>query len=473
MAFTSLQFLAFLAGTALLYRICPARLRIAILLAASYAFYWSWSGKLALLLLASTAFAYFAARAIEDSPNDSARRGVMLALVSFLVIVLAVFKSTSFLGPLGKNLLIPLGISYYTFKLISYVVDVYWRKLPAEKAFIPFAAYVAFFPQIVAGPIQRCESFLSQTRKPLAPTASLALRGVQRILLGYFKKFVVADNLAILVNFVYGHVNNHGTPLLLGYYFYPLQMYADFSGLTDIAIGAACLLGFDSPENFNAPFFAPSPTEYWRRWHITLTTWLGDYVFTPLRMATRRMGNAGLILSLFVNMVLIGAWHGFRWTYVWFGAVHAVYLSVDALTIRARKRFYKTRHLADSLMNWIGPIVTFHLVAVAFVFFRAGNVPQALYVLAHIMTGIGSLSSEFLELVRISGRPILIGCLAYPFLELSDYLLRRYHNRQATAPIPRWGRWSVYSSTAACTIFVLLLLLASGTTQSPFLYALF
>ncbi len=177
-------------------------------------------------------------------------------------------------------------------------------------------------------------------RHPTPARFRQVLLGLQRILLGYFKKFVVADHLSILVNFVYGHVYSSGMPLILGFYAFPLQMYADFAGLTDIAIGSAWLFGIETPENFNAPFSAASPSEYWRRWHITLTTWLTDYVFTPLRMWFRAWGTVGLVLCLFINMILIGAWHGFRFTYVMFGAIHAIYLSVDALTARARKKYY-------------------------------------------------------------------------------------------------------------------------------------
>jgi hypothetical protein len=250
-------------------------------------------------------------------------------------------------------------------------------------------------------------------------------------------------------------------------------MYADFSGLTDIAVGAAMMFGIESPENFNAPFSAASPSEYWRRWHITLTLWLTDYVFTPLRMATRNFGNAGLVFSLFVNMVLIGLWHGFRWTFALFGVVHAIYLSCDALTARVRKRYYKSNPMADRLTNWIGPVVTFHLVAIAFVFFRADGVGAASKLFRHLFDGIGRFSPEFQEVLSRPGRalPVLAG--AYALMEIADWFRRRYARGEFLLMMPRWGRWSVYSCTAVTVMFVVLLLLAGGQNRNPFLYAIF
>ena len=474
MDFTTLKFLAFLALVALLYRLSAARLRAPLLLVASYAYYWSWSGWMALLLFGATTLAYLVALAVEKSQRQNAKHSLAILTVAALVLLLALFKSLPLLPPsLKGSLLVPIGISYYTFKLISYVLDVYWGAFPAERAFIPFAAYTAFFPQIVAGPIQRGESFLPQMHPPRSAKGRDVLLGTQRILLGYFKKFVVADSLGLLVNFVYSHVTSAGTPLLLGYYAYPLQMYADFSGLTDIAIGSAWLFGIASPENFEAPFFAASPSAYWRRWHITLTTWLTDYVFTPLRMATRSAGDAGLVFSLTVNMVLIGIWHGFQWRFALFGLVHAVYLSIDALSQRARKKFYKKNPVADKLTDWVGPLITFHLVAIAFVFFRGENLATIFYFLGHLGQGLTDQSLDFKKLMITSGQLILCGLAGYVIMEIADVLRRRNVDGELVVRLPRYARWSVYSCTAVLACLVILLLLASGDKRSPFLYAVF
>jgi alginate O-acetyltransferase complex protein AlgI len=474
MDFTTVSFICFLLAATIAYRACPARLRAALLVLLSYAYYCTWSARAALLMLAITLAAFLAAKTIEASNEGRYRRGVMLASLFALLVLLTAFKLTPFLGSALKgSVWVPLGISYYTFKLISYVLEVYWKKIAAEKNFIPFAAYVAFFPQIVAGPIQRADSFLPQIHQAPAASWNNMVWGLQRILLGFFKKFVVADNLGILVTFVFDHIHAPGTPLVLGLYAYPLQIYADFSGLTDIAIGAAWMLGIASPENFNAPFAAPSPSEFWRRWHITLTTLLTDYLFVPVRMALRDLGNIGLVFSLMVTMVSIGLWHGIRWTYAVFGLVHAAYLSIDALTARVRKRYYKAHPLGRRLTDWVGPVVTFHLIALAFIFFRAGTVADACYMLGHLRMRIGTPSADFLSLLANQGRVILVGLGAYFVSEIADYLRRHGREGRAIATMPLWRRWIVYYCTTVAVVLMTLLLLGTPLKRVAFVYAMF
>jgi alginate O-acetyltransferase complex protein AlgI len=474
MDLTSLSFLAYLALAAVLYRLCPARWRATLLLFCSYAFYCAWSAQMALLLFGATTAAYFAARAIESFKAESTKRAVLSGFVSLLVLILALYKSAPFLrGLFGWNLLMPLGISYYTFKLIGYVVDVFWGKIPAEKAFLPFAAYAAFFPQITAGPIQRSESFLPQIHNPVPPSFGMVVFGVQRILLGYFKKFSVAENLALLVNFIYGHLHGSGVPLVLGYYAFPLQIYADFSGLTDIANGAAYLFGIEAPENFNAPYWALSPSDFWRRFHMSLTLWLTDYVYTPLRMSARAFGNVGLVCSVTVNTVLIGLWHGFRWNFALFGLVHAVYLSVDALTSKARRKYYKSHPATDRAMNGLGPVLTFHFIAIGLVFFRGDSVADILYLLGHIGQGLSVPSAAFSAFWSSSGRSVLVGFAAYFVMEALDYLRRKNKDGILIAVLPRWGRWAAYSCTATATLLTICMMLIGGALHNPFLYAIF
>ena len=355
MDFTTLGFLGYLAAAAVVYRLLPVRLRPALILVGSYLYYWLEGSGLILLLVCETLLVFGGALWLGKTRGERARQAITYTVVGLLIGVLVLFKGAFMLPSRWAGaLLMPLGVSYYTFKLVGYLVDVYWEASPAETNLVNFAAYSAFFPQIVAGPIQRAESFLPQMQSAPNATTRGVLLGCQRILLGFFKKFVVADNLGTFVNYIYAHLHGGGEPILLGFYGYPLQMYADFSALTDIAVGSALLFGIASPENFEAPYAAVSPTDYWRRWHITLTLWLTDYVFTPLRMSTRTLGNAGLVFSLVVNMVLIGLWHGFRWTFVIFGLVHAFYLAVDALTGKARRKYYKEHPQAKTWAGRIG-----------------------------------------------------------------------------------------------------------------------
>ncbi len=467
MDFTTFKFLVFLTVVAVVYSLAPVRLRAALVTVSSYAFYWTWSGRFSLLLLSATAVAYHAAKLLERAATDRTKRAILVAAVAVLVGLICVFK-TVFLwrGLLAHQILIPLGISYYTFKLISYVVDVYRIQMPAERSFVAFAAYTSFFPQMVAGPIQRAESFLAEIHEARPATRNNVVTGVQRILLGYFKKFVVAGNLGLVVDFVYSHLGARGTPVALGFYLYPLQLYADFSGLTDIAVGAALLLGIETPENFNAPFSAVNISGYWRRWHISLTSWLTDYVFSPLRMATRNWGDAGLVFSLTVNLVLIGIWHGLFLNFALFGLLHAFLLCVDALSARARKRLYRQHPAADRATDLFGPVVTFHLVAFGMVFFRGDSLGSIGYVIGHLP---GTLAPPTAALTRA----LVTGLAAYALMEVADWFRRRDRQGELVAQLPPWGRWSVYACTAVTAIMAVMLLLAEGQNRNPFLYAIF
>lgn len=473
MDFTRIGFLGFLAAVAVLWRLAPQRWRPALLVVASLVFYCSSNPRKSPILAAGIAATFIAAKLIAGQSHPLRKRAMMAVFVAAMVAALTLFKANPRLHVLPAGVLMPLGFSYYTFKLISYVVDVYWVSIPAEPSLLSVSAYVAFFPQIVAGPIQRAGSFLPQVHCPKAPSGAQILFGIQRILLGYFKKFIVADTLGLLVNPIYDAVHTPGTPLLAAFYLYPLQLYADFSGLTDIAIGAAWLVGIQSPENFNQPFLAANPSEFWRRWHMSLTSWLTDYVFTPLRMAVREYGDAGLVFSLFVNMLLIGLWHGFRLTFVVFGLIHGMYLSVDALTARFRRRYYKAHPAAGRFTDWFGPVVTFHLVAIGMVFFRSSAVRDATLFLAAMWRQPAHWSVAFTALFARYGRVLALALAAYPLVEVADYFRRQ--NRQAVIwdRLPRWGRWSLYACTVLTLLFAILLIQTSEGERNPFVYAVF
>lgn len=462
MAFATGEFLAYLTLVVALYAMFPKSWRGTLLLVASYAFYWFSSGWLALLLLGTTLIAFYAAK----------KRSAIMLAVCFLILALALFKS---LLLFGVSAFIPLGVSYYTFKLTGYLLDTYWGALEPEQRWAPFLTYTSFFPQIVGGPIQRAQSFLPQIASAETVSAEVITRGALRIMLGFFKKYVVADNLGEIVNYVYRHLSAHpGAPVALGFYGYPLQMYADFSGLTDIAIGAGVMLGITGPENFSAPFSAPNPSEYWRRWHISLTQWMADYVFTPLRMSLRTLGTLGMVLSIFINMVLIGLWHGFYLTFALFGFVHAIYLTVDALTQRWRKGLYKRHPIVDRMTDWVGPIVTFHLIAIAFVFFRADSIITVGHVFMHLFSGWESLSPQFREILQLQpGGSIYVLLLLIVVSEIADGIRRRYWTRPAATSVPRWAAWSAYGCTALAMLWVFCLVTTKNTLSSPFLYAIF
>jgi alginate O-acetyltransferase complex protein AlgI len=460
----------FVTAVAILYQACPVRWRNCFLLAVSYLFYFTWSLWAAAVLAVATLLAFFAGEWAVGTKSKA--KVTTFAAVMALIAYLFFFKVIAVLPNNGlARLAMPLGLSYYTFKLISYVLDVHWGKIEPERRLTAFAAYVAFFPQIVAGPIQRAGDFLEQ----VPPPRTGALRGIPRIAWGFAKKMFIADQLAPAISYVFAHVHTlHSPALMVGFYLFPLQLYADFSALTDVAIGTGQLFGVQGPENFDRPFTAANIAAFWRRWHMSLTSWLTDYVFTPLRIATREAGRAGLAFSITVNFIAIGLWHGLSWGYFVFGAVNAFYLNVDALTARERNRFFKAHPRLDSLGNWLGWLMTFHLVAVALVFFRASRVSDATFLLSHLVSGLSAFSSELRALVITSGaHAFALGITGYALLELAERFRPDRRWARVKAESPRWVRWSVNSAVATLIFVGILMLITEGGSQKPFLYAIY
>jgi D-alanyl-lipoteichoic acid acyltransferase DltB (MBOAT superfamily) len=363
-------------------------------------------------------------------------------------------------------------ISYFVFRLISYFLDVYWGKCDPVNEFVPFAAYVAFFPQMIAGPIQRASSFVPQLQSQSAGKGRV-LEGLVRMALGFAKKSLVADNLGLFVGWAYSHLHSgSAVPSLVALYLYPLQLYADFSGLADIAIGSGLVLGIEGPENFDAPFTAKSISEFWRRWHITLTAWIRDYVFLPLRMATRNLGDTGLALSLTVNMLLIGLWHGFTTGFLAYGLFQAVFLVGDVLTRSRRHEYYKNNPALARLAALAGPIFVYHVIAIGSVFFRA----PSFAVITELFAGIGSgLNQAGVALSALNAPPNHYAWLALPAYALTEIAdaYRRRHGIRLPSLVPRSVQWSAYACVAGLWILIALTLLASEKGANPFVYAFF
>jgi alginate O-acetyltransferase complex protein AlgI len=474
MSFTQPLFLLYLATCAGLTRLCPLRWRTTLILLASYGFYLTWSLGAAAFLAVLTLLVYGAAILGEPggrTAKDSARIGITSALL--LAGCLAAFKVALLTPKHGVGgLVMPLGISYYTFKLISYVVEVSRGNLAAERNLVNFASYAVFFPQIVAGPIQRPADFFSQ----IPPKRAIPWIGLGRIASGLIKKCLVADNLAPAVNYIYGHLSTlHGAPLWLGFYLFPLQLYADFSGLTDIAIGAGQLFGITGPENFNRPFTASSVSDFWRRWHMSLTSWLLDYVFQPLRMATRRAGMLGLVFSIMVNMIAIGLWHGLSLSYLIFGMLNGTYLTLDALTARQRTRFFKQHPSWQRFGKSLGWVLTFHLIGLALVFFRATKPSDAIWLLGHLGAGLVGSTALLDPVLAEGGAHLLAVALAgYLIMESTERLWSGVNVNSWYALAPRWVRWSLCASAAAAGLVGLgLLTIHSAGARSPFIYEIF
>jgi alginate O-acetyltransferase complex protein AlgI len=474
-------FVGFLVVWVAVFRLVPPPARRLVLLGGSCLFYAAVDPLHLPVLLGLTALVHRAALAVGGREGRGPAAAVVLAVC--LVALLAGFKlaggaleawraAPSATLSATALLLPPLGASYYTFRLVGYLLDVHWGRLPPERSLATLAAYATFAPQIVSGPIQRTGDFLGQLERLAPPGPEEVAAALRRILLGLVKKVAVADRLAPLVAVVHGDPSRFSSAeLLLAGYAFAVQLYADFSGLTDIALGAGRLLGIRGPENFDLPFFAPSLPAYWRRWHMSLTSWLTDYLFTPLRMALRRQGRAGLALALLANMVAVGIWHGLTWTYAAFGALHGVLLAGAALTARQRDAFFARRPGLARIRAVTGPLATFHLVVLGLIVFRAPSIASAGTYLARLVAlpGGPDVPRGRLDLAYLgsNARQLLVTFAVALALEGITWAGKRPGWRErflgAAAPL----RWALYYGALG------LLLLYGTVDAQQFIYAHF
>jgi D-alanyl-lipoteichoic acid acyltransferase DltB (MBOAT superfamily) len=370
----------------------PTRERWKIfMLAASYFFYGYWNWRFVLLLAISTVVNQLFARAIHSTQVERRRRGLLVLDVLFNLGILGYFKYADFFLDSSRDVLeafgfdpgnslvnaaLPVGISFFTFQALSYVIDVYRRDFEPG-SLLNFATYLSFFPHVVAGPIVRGSEFMPQIDEPKDPRRIDASRAFFLIFIGLFKKVVIANYLATeIVDRVFASPGRHSSlELLVGVYAYAVQIYADFSGYTDMAIGLALLLGFRFPLNFDSPYTATSIQDFWRRWHMTLSRWLRDYLYIPL--GGNRRGNVATYRNLMLTMVLGGLWHGAAWTFVIWGGIHGVAQSVE----HWRRSLRSARGLPDppdtAGRRWARRIVTFNVVCLAWIFFRAESIDTA------------------------------------------------------------------------------------------------
>jgi D-alanyl-lipoteichoic acid acyltransferase DltB (MBOAT superfamily) len=364
---------------------------MAFILLASYVFYGWWNWKFVFLLIASTVVNHVLAVAIHRSTKVAARKGFLTLAVAFDLGVLAYFKYSGFFVSSFDNVVgtswlvdvtLPVGVSFFTFMAISYVVDTYRREIePAS--FSRFAVFQAFFPHLVAGPIVRASELMPQLESPRNPRRVDNPRAFFLIVSGLFLKVVIANHLAThIVDDVFAAPDRHSSlEVLVAIYGYAVQIFADFCGYTNIAIGIALLLGFEFPQNFNSPYSADSLRDFWRRWHMTLSRWLRDYLYIPL--GGSRKGTLTTYRNLMITMLLGGLWHGAAWTFVIWGGIHGLGLSIE----RAIGWSPTSRRSI-----WIGRIVTFHVVCLAWVFFRADSLARALQVLHRLFDAWGQPS---------------------------------------------------------------------------------
>lgn len=289
------------------------------------------------------------------------------------------------------NIIMPIGISFFTFRLMSYVIEIQRENIEPEKDFVSFATYVAFFPTIMSGPIDRPNTFLPQLEKPRSFVVDDCAEGCKRVLWGLFLKFCIADQLSPYTDSVLNNYYHHNaTSIVLACVLYSFQLYADFCGYSEMAIGTARMMGIKVTENFLRPFFAQNIAEFWRRWHISLTTWITDYVFMPLNIAFRNIGKTGIYLATLLNLVVIGIWHGANWTYILFGLFHGLMLVVVTACDKKRKKLEKKHELKKKpLYKYSRMLLTFVLCTIGFLLFRSYSVGQFFSILGRLNSGFG------------------------------------------------------------------------------------
>ena len=364
----------------------------------------------------------------------------------------AVFQSmNTFYDVPAFGMLLPVGISFYTFQTMSYTIDVYRGKLPAERHLGMFALYVSFFPQLVAGPIERSTDLLPQFYKVKFYDRERVLDGLKIMLWGFFKKIVVADRLAVYVNAVYNNSGDFtGGPLILATYFFAFQVYCDFSGYSDIAIGAARVMGYQLTNNFNRPFLSTSISEFWKRWHITLSSWFKDYLYIPL--GGNRVSQLRKYANLCIVFILCGLWHGANWTFMIWGAIQGIYLVFSSLTKQIREKLHRLMGLTKHprLHQYLKVIVTFHLVLFSLVFFRASSLGSAINILGQFTniswpTLVGDIAAGFYP--KSPGRGLFDLVLAVGAVLVMEAVQLYQRNRGIQHYIdekPRWVRWAAH-----------------------------
>jgi D-alanyl-lipoteichoic acid acyltransferase DltB (MBOAT superfamily) len=398
------------------------------LLAASYYFYMSWNVKLIVLILSTTIISWSAGVLMQRSQTKQRRRLWLILAAGVSLGVLFFFKyfdfaSTSIAAIMGRiglpmnaftlNLVLPVGISFYTFQTLGYVIDVYRGDLKAENHFGIYALFVIFFPQLVAGPIERAGNLLPQFRVVHTPDAKKMAWGLRYICWGMLKKVVIADYIAVFVNATYNNLSLY-TPMtwVLATLLFAVQIFCDFSGYTDIARGSATMMGFDLMENFKAPYLVRSIREFWRRWHISLSTWFMDYVYIPL--GGNRVGRYRHIFNLFVTFVLSGLWHGARWNFVLWGVYHGIFIVIDVLTAKTRQKWedkIQNKALMASL-HTVQVLLTFILVCFGWMLFRANDLGSIVQIVRGLPAAfahpIANLSEAYTSLVGGGDRLVRI-----------------------------------------------------------------
>lgn len=477
MLFNSIDFAIFLPIVFLLYWFVMnknLKLQNLLIVVASHVFYGWWDWRFLSLIIFSTVIDYTVGRQLRNEENQLKRKILLWTSILVNLGFLGFFKyynffldnfitAFSFFGQEiqgnSLNIILPVGISFYTFQTLSYTIDVYKRKLEPTNDFIAFSAFVSFFPQLVAGPIERATHLLPQFYRKRTFDYSKAVDGMRQILWGLFKKIVIADNCAEFANQIFNNsADMNGSTLVLGALFFTFQIYGDFSGYSDIAIGTSRLFGFDLMQNFNFPYFSRDIAEFWRRWHISLSTWFRDYLYIPL--GGSRGGTWMKVRNTFIIFIVSGFWHGANWTFIIWGALNAIYFLPLLLTNNNRNNLETVAQgkLLPSIKDLALILLTFGLTVFAWIFFRANNIEHAFSYVSEIFS-----SSLFSPIQEFNLKTIKLIFLII-ILVIIEWIGRSHvHALEGMPQYRQIVRWMFYIA------LILMIIIFSGSRQE-FIY---
>ena len=489
MQFVSFEFLALLPIIVLVNFLIPVRFRYLWLLFTSYAFYLSIDVKGTIVLVLSTVITYASGLMLEKAANDRRKKAIFTSAIVANVAIIVILKYLGFLektvtdiaGILGGelnipaiNLIAPIGISFYILKAMSYLIDVKRGKISPEKNFARYALFVSFFPQIIAGPIDRADNLLPQLEKPATLDFDRLRDGLLQMLWGYFLKLVIADRLAIFVNSVYSQSDHvSGGIAFAGIVLYTFELYCDFCGYSHIGIGAARILGIEAMKNFDSPLLAQSISEFWRRWHISLSAWLKDYVYISL--GGSRKGTVRKYFNLVVTFAVSGLWHGTGWTYVFWGMLHAFYQIIGDLLMPLRDQIVRIFRINTSAVSHriLRTVGTFMLFSISLVFFRAESIPQAITILRR--------SLEISPWILTDGQLLKMGLdLANLLIAIAGILIliavdiANYNGIEVRKKVLEQGLWFRYLVAIAGVLIVVICgIWGPGYDAASFIYQQF
>lgn len=487
MLFNSFSYALFLPIIFILYWIIPRKSRWLILLLSSYYFYISWGPQYAAVIFLTTIVSFIAALLIEGRKNDRLfSKSILIVSILFCAAILFFFKYFNFfteniallmqkisipMQPFTLKLALPIGISFYIFQTISYLTDVYRGEIEAEKHFGIYAVYISFFPKVMQGPIERGKKLLPQLHCPHTFHYIQASYGMKQMAWGYFKKLVLADSLSVYVNQVYNDLPSYqGLPLILATFFFALQLYCDFSGYTDIALGSAKILGINLTQNFKSPYLASSIKDFWGRWHISLSSWLRDYIYIPL--GGNRVGKVRHSLNILITFLISGLWHGASWNYILWGGLHGVFQVIESFfPWNSKKSLFQRKRYFHYLLCVITVPCTFLLVCFTWIFFRAITIQDALYVISNMFTGIFDFPAYVQNCALQMGLTfshLIYNCLPLSLLFLYDLVSLKTDVIAFISKQRFFIRWPVY-----LFLLLVILLFSEKGVSTEFIYMQF